>query len=365
MIRTHATQIFKLGTERHHSILPAIDRADEVCCFGLTELGYGNNAVELETTATYDAETDEFVIHSPTPLSHKYWISNGAIDAQWCVVFAQTYVRDKHEGVNAFLVRIREKGTLKVMPGCSIRDMGRKLGQNGVDNAILAFDHVRIPRTNLLNRIADMPTADGEFQSSIKSRRGRFIAALNQLYSGRLCLSSKGVGRAKQCLTIAIRYASTRLCVGQSGKSDTPIMEYQLQQRALLPLLARTYAVSVVGMNYVKQRYSEESTRVAGGLGELSPELQVLCSGIKALNTWHAAETAAVCRERCGGMGYLAANFFESAIGDGAAICTAEGDNSVCAFPWVAPLRAFRRGKLGRPRPTNRCVISTKHTRSQ
>ena len=31
----------------------------------------GNNAVEMETTATFDAATDEFVIHTPTPLAQK------------------------------------------------------------------------------------------------------------------------------------------------------------------------------------------------------------------------------------------------------------------------------------------------------
>ena len=47
--------VLKLGTERHHAkLLPGIDSLDDIGCFGLTELGYGNNAVEMETTATYD-----------------------------------------------------------------------------------------------------------------------------------------------------------------------------------------------------------------------------------------------------------------------------------------------------------------------
>jgi hypothetical protein len=57
---------------------------------------------------------------------------------------------------------------------------------------------------------------EGVLTSKVSSVRGRFIAALNQLLSGRLCLSSKGVGRAKQALVVAVRYAATRLCVGES-----------------------------------------------------------------------------------------------------------------------------------------------------
>eukprot|EP00095_Tigriopus_kingsejongensis_P011339 maker-scaffold1124_size61417-snap-gene-0.10 protein:Tk11339 transcript:maker-scaffold1124_size61417-snap-gene-0.10-mRNA-1 annotation:"acyl-coenzyme a oxidase peroxisomal" len=49
--------VLKLGTERHHYLLPGIDTLDDVGCFALTELGYGNNAVAMETTATYDKAT--------------------------------------------------------------------------------------------------------------------------------------------------------------------------------------------------------------------------------------------------------------------------------------------------------------------
>jgi len=87
--------------------------------------------------------------------------------------------------------------------------------------------------------------------------------------------------------------------------------------------------ISGLGMNYVKSRYGKESTANGLGTAELTPELQLLCSGIKAMVTWHCERTATVCRERCGGQGYLAANKFEEILGDAHAICTAEGDNRV------------------------------------
>lgn len=49
--------MIKLGTERHRHLLAGIDNLSAVGCFGLTELGYGNNAVEMETTATFDPKT--------------------------------------------------------------------------------------------------------------------------------------------------------------------------------------------------------------------------------------------------------------------------------------------------------------------
>lgn len=61
--------MYTLGTERHLPIAEGIDDLSVIGCFALTELGYGNNAVQMETTATYDADKSEFVINSPSVLS--------------------------------------------------------------------------------------------------------------------------------------------------------------------------------------------------------------------------------------------------------------------------------------------------------
>jgi len=61
----------KLGTERHRKYLTGMDDLTVIGCFALTELGYGNNAVEMETTAKWDAKTKEFIIHTPSTLARK------------------------------------------------------------------------------------------------------------------------------------------------------------------------------------------------------------------------------------------------------------------------------------------------------
>src|ERR1700747_1619159 len=68
-----------LGTERHHeAYVRKIINLELRVCFAMTETGHGSDVQSLETTATYDAATEEFVVHSETPNARKDYIGGAA-----------------------------------------------------------------------------------------------------------------------------------------------------------------------------------------------------------------------------------------------------------------------------------------------
>ena len=67
-------------------------------------------------------------------------------------------------------------------------------------------------------------------------------------------------------------------------------------------------------------------------------EIPSLCSVVKTLVGWNYARTAAVCRERCGGMGFLSSSRFAEYLACAHTCLTAEGDNRVLMHKIVKDL---------------------------
>ncbi len=314
--------ILNLGTEYHHeTYLQDTGSLTLPGCFAMTEANHGSNVRELETTATYDPETESFIIQTPHGEAFKEYIGNAAAHAQMAVVFAQLYSLGECFGVHAFLVPIRDDAH-RAMPGVQIGDSGHKLGLNGVDNGRLWFNQVRIPRKNLLDRFGQV-SSEGEYASSITSESARFFTMLGTLVGGRICVPMGGLSATKSGLTIAIRYAHRRRQFGKVGETEVPIISYPSHQQRLMPLLAKTYVLDII-QKRLADRYDAER-----GGGEISRELENLAAGIKAISTWHTTAALQECREACGGNGFLSSNRIGQLKSDTDIFTTFEGDNTV------------------------------------
>src|SRR5690606_16051477 len=67
--------ILHLGTEEHHlKWLPGAISLETPGAFAMTEIGHGSDVASLATTATYDPEAEEFVIHTPFRAATKEYL---------------------------------------------------------------------------------------------------------------------------------------------------------------------------------------------------------------------------------------------------------------------------------------------------
>ncbi|BBZ08374.1 acyl-CoA oxidase [Mycolicibacterium doricum] len=319
-----------LGTERHHEryVKRVID-CDLLGCFAMTETGHGSDVQSLETTATYDSETQEFVVNSPTPTSRKDYIGGAAQTARMAAVFAQLITHEGgepvHHGVHCVLVPIRDEDG-NDMPGVTTSDCDYKGGLPGVDNGRIVFDNVRVPRENLLNRYGDV-AEDGTYTSPIENPNRRFFTMLGTLIRGRVTVGGSGAAAARVALDIATRYALQRRQFSGPDGGEVVIMEYLVHQRRLLPLVARSYALQFAQNELVAKCHELQSTEHPDA--EEQRELEARAAGLKAANTWHASRAIQEAREACGGAGYLAENRLIGLRGDIDVFTTFEGDNHV------------------------------------
>ncbi|WP_010535330.1 acyl-CoA dehydrogenase [Brachybacterium squillarum] len=363
--------ILQLGTEEHHHRwIPGAMSLEVPGAFAMTEIGHGSDVQSLATTATFDpdgGEDGEWVIHTPFRAAWKDYNGNAAIHARAATVFARLITNGVDHGVHCFYVPVRDaEGNL--LPGVQSEDDGEKGGLNGIDNGRLAFDHVRVPRTNLLNRYGDVD-AEGTYTSPIESPGRRFFTMIGTLVQGRVSLDGSAARASQLALHIAITYASQRRQFTAADPTrETVLLDYQAHLHRLLPKLAATYAGT-----FAHEQLLQAFDDVFSGRGD-TPEgredLETLAATLKPTSTRLAMDTIQECREACGGAGYMAENQLVGLHDDLDVYTTFEGDNTILLqlvakrllSDYTSELRQVDRAGVGRFIAQRAETLARRHT---
>ncbi|KAJ4945039.1 hypothetical protein JOQ06_013578 [Pogonophryne albipinna] len=310
--------------------------------YAQTEMGHGTHLRGLETTATYDPATQEFVLNSPTISSIKWWPGGLGKTSNHAIVLAQLHTLGNCHGIHAFIVPIRDMSTHIPLPGIVVGDIGPKFGFSEVDNGFLKLENVRLPRDNMLMKYAKVEP-DGTY---LKPPSAKLT------YGTMVFIRSLIVGESARALSkasiIAIRYSSVRhQSEIRAGEPEPQILDYQTQQYKLFPLLATAYAFTFVGQ-YMRETYQRISGDISDGDFSQLPELHALSAGLKAFTTWTTNAGIEVCRMSCGGHGYSRSSALPDIYVEFTPACTYEGENTVMMLQTARYLvKSYRQAKEG------------------
>ena len=214
-----------LGNEEQKKrwLTPLTTSTPPITSVAVTEPGVGSDAASLQTRAVRDG--DDYVL-----TGQKTWISNAPY-AQWIVVFATVDPALRSKGITAFLVE-------RDMPGVTIGQPMRKMGQRGIVNAEVFLDHVRVP---LENRLGE----EGQ----------GFYGLMRTFDASRILIGAGATGLSRAALDATLQYAQER---SQFGK---PIMEHQAVAFRIADMVARTDVSHLVTMRAA--RLFDEGRHVA------------------------------------------------------------------------------------------------------
>ncbi|KAL3695295.1 hypothetical protein R1sor_009371 [Riccia sorocarpa] len=319
------------GTEEQQKKwLPLAQKMSIIGCYAQTELGHGSNVQGLETEAVFDPSADEFVLHSPSLTSTKWWPGGLGKASTHAVVYARLITDGKDYGVHAFIAQIRSLEDHHPLPGVTVGDIGVKFsngGYNTMDNGLLRFDHVRIPRENLLMRLATV-TKEGKYVKSGYPKQLGYGA----MVSVRAHIINDASDFLSRAVTIATRYSAVRRQFGGGdGKPEIQVIDYKSQQSRLFPILASSYAFRFVG-EWMTTLYDDVMARLQVNDFTTLPEVHACTAGLKSICTSYTAKSIEECRILCGGHGYLCSSGLPELYGAYVPSCTYEGDNTILLF---------------------------------
>jgi acyl-CoA dehydrogenase len=206
--------------------LPRIASGEIITSFALTEPDVGSDSGAVKTRAVKEGDIYRL---SGT----KRFITN-ADKADLFTVMARTGDEPGGRGVSAFLVP-------RDLPGVSVGEPEKKMGQKGAKVADVHFDDVAVPAANRLG-------AEGE----------GFRIAMKVLTRGRLHIAAVCVGIAERLIADCVAYAGERK---QFGK---PIAEHQLIQAMLADSKTEALAARALVLETAAQKDALDQRAVRG-----------------------------------------------------------------------------------------------------
>jgi butyryl-CoA dehydrogenase len=245
------------GTEEQKKRwLPSIAAGEKFVAFCLSEKFAGSDAGGLSVRAVEDG--DDYVI-----CGEKKWTTNGGV-ADIYSVFCVTDPTSKSRRISAIVV---EKGT----KGFSVKKIEDKMGIRCVPVVETHFDHVRVPKKNLIGERAGMG----------------FRHAMMTLDQARPGVAAQAVGAAQGALDLAVVYSNRRQQFG------VPISNHQMVQKMLADMAMKTEAA----------RWLVYSA--AAAVESQSPVTSKMAAMAKCFATDIAMEVATDAVQVFGGYGYM------------------------------------------------------------
>ncbi|WP_372404767.1 acyl-CoA dehydrogenase [Streptomyces luteireticuli] len=305
-----------------HEERPLEEFADlrRIGTFLCTELGHGNDAAALETTAVHNRADRTFTLHTPNPAARKFMPNTSAAGGpKTAVVAARLLTEGRDQGVFLFLTPLTdENGPL---PGITVRPLPLRPG-SPVDHCLTSFDKVVLPQEALLSGDHGRFAGDGTFTSALGSRRRRFLTGIGRVTVGKLCMGASAIGGGRAALAVAVRYAHHRRVTGARPDRTVPVWAHRTHHGPLLEELAAHYAMTALHRATVTRWAGHDRTDPADAA---AAERQAAVA--KGWITWRTRALLAECRERCGAQGLLPDNGIVTLTMDVEGLITAEGDN--------------------------------------